>query len=397
MKVEDATVLEFPDEQQYWQIAHSLHDGHGMVDELGFRATRMPMYPGLLSMFAGYSNGIVMVKVLQWIIGAMTAGLICLLATSIWNPRTGFVAGLLVAFDPFLIFFSSLLLTETLFILIFLILWWKVWSMFNRDPRTKYIPHSQWIILGVVSGICIYVRESTVGIVVITLGLILATHRFHPRSILGTMLSVLTVMICLTPWAYRNHKVTGHACWLTHRAGISLYDGVRPGATGQSDLGDIKNMEAVQELSEVEWNRYFWDKSMTIIKGDPGRIARLAGEKFARMWNPLPNVETYQSLLIRTVSVLWTLPTFLLALTGTYLLWRMENQFHRKILLWLLLPALYYSAIHSLFIGSIRYRLGAIPMLEILAAFALVVLIEKIQTGHPNRDSSIDPRKKHDH
>ena len=125
-------------------------------------------------------------------------------------------------------------------------------------------------------------------------------------------------------------------------------------------------MEAVQELSEVEWNRYFWDKSMTIIKGDPGRIARLATVKFARMWNPIPNVETYQSLLIRTVSVLWTLPTFLLALIGTYLLWRMENHFSRKILLWLLLPALYYSAIHSLFIGSIRYRLGAIPMLEML-------------------------------
>lgn len=390
MKVEDATVLEFPDEQQYWQIAQSLRDGHGMVDELGFRATRMPMYPGLLSFFAGYSNGIVMVKVLQWIIGAMTASLACLLATSIWNLRTGFVAGLLLAFDPFFIFFSSLLLTETLFILTFLLLWWEVWTMFGCDPRRIRIPHRQWIILGVVSGICIYVRESTAGIVVITVGLILAMHRFHPRSVLGSILCLLTVIICLSPWAYRNQKVTGHACWLTHRAGISLYDGVKPDATGESDLGDIKNMEAVQALNEVEWNQYFWDESMAIIKDDPVRIARLAGVKFVRMWNPLPNVETYQSLLIRTISVLWTLPTFLLALTGTYLLWCMNNQFNRKILLWLLLPALYYSAIHSLFIGSIRYRLGAIPMLEILAAFALVVLIEKIQTGHHNRDSSID-------
>lgn len=390
MKVEDATVLEFPDEQQYWQIAQSLRDGHGMVDELGFRATRMPMYPGLLSFFAGYSNGIVMVKVLQWIIGAMTASLACLLATSIWNLRTGFVAGLLLAFDPFFIFFSSLLLTETLFILTFLLLWWEVWTMFGCDPRRTRIPHRQWIILGVVSGICIYVRESTAGIVVITVGLILVMHRFHPRSVLGSILCLLTVIICLAPWAYRNQKVTGHACWLTHRAGISLYDGVKPNATGESDLGDIKNMEAVQALNEVEWNQYFWDESMAIIKDDPVRIARLAGVKFVRMWNPLPNVETYQSLLIRTISVLWTLPTFLLALTGTYLLWCMNNQFNRKILLWLLLPALYYSAIHSLFIGSIRYRLGAIPMLEILAAFALVVLIEKIQTGHHNRDSSID-------
>ena len=47
----------------------------------------------------------------------------------------------------------------------------------------------------------------------------------------------------------------------------------------------------------------------------------------------------------------------------------------------LLLPALYISALHTLFVGSVRYRLPAMPMLEMLAAFALVALFDRRGTG----------------
>jgi hypothetical protein len=47
--------------------------------------------------------------------------------------------------------------------------------------------------------------------------------------------------------------------------------------------------------------------------------------------------------------------------------------------MFLLLPAMYFSAVHSLFVGSVRYRLAAIPMLEILAAVALVAIYDRIR------------------
>ena len=97
------------------------------------------------------------------------------------------------------------------------------------------------------------------------------------------------------------------------------------------------------------------------------------------MWNPLPNVETYQSRLVRLVSAVWTIPTFALAVAGAVLLPRIRRGDGLGMAMFLLLPAGYLSVLHCVFVGSVRYRLAAIPMIEILAAVAIVVLLDRIQ------------------
>jgi len=114
-RVENPSALEFPDEQQYWLMASSLHAGEGLRDELGFRATRMPLYPAALSLLADFEHGISIAKAIQWLLGAFMAACTACAAAELLGHRVGWAAGLIVAFDPFLIFFSSLLLTETLF------------------------------------------------------------------------------------------------------------------------------------------------------------------------------------------------------------------------------------------------------------------------------------------
>ncbi len=138
VSVSDPSVLEFPDEQQYWLMADSLRVGEGLKDELGFRATRMPLYPAALSPFTGMSRGVIAAKAAQWVIGAVAAVLTAGLAAALFNRRVGLLAGLLVAFDPFLVFFSSLLLTETLFVAVLVGLWWLMvpYIASNKDePR----------------------------------------------------------------------------------------------------------------------------------------------------------------------------------------------------------------------------------------------------------------------
>ena len=59
-QADDPSALEFPDEQQYWDMAASLMAGEGLKDELGFRATRMPLYPTLLAAWARPSDEVTM-------------------------------------------------------------------------------------------------------------------------------------------------------------------------------------------------------------------------------------------------------------------------------------------------------------------------------------------------
>ena len=375
-RADDPLSLEFPDEQQYWEMASSLRGGDGLVDELGFRATRMPLYPGLLAMFAGGAKGVIAVRALQWLIGGAGACLFAMLAHRRFGPATGWIAGLLVACDPFLVFFSSLLLTETLFITA-LGACWLVHDRLLTAPEGDGGMRG-WAAAGAAAALMIHSRESSLGLVVGLWLLVVIAHRFRAATVKGVGLAGVIVVGSLLPWAYRNHQVTGDWCWLTHRSGISLYDGVGPGADGSSDLGEKKAMEAVAGLDEVAWNRYFMDESLRIIREDPGRVARLAVTKLGRMWNPLPNVAEYQSAAVRFISAAWTIPTFTAALIGVMLLLRKGGGEGWRVALFLLWPALYLSLLHSVFVGSVRYRLGAIPLIEILAAITAAHLIQAL-------------------
>ena len=377
IRADDPSALAFPDEEQYWLIAGSLQAGDGLRDELGFRATRMPLYPAILSLFAGTSYGVVAAKGLHWLVGAAVAALTAGLATVLVDRRVGLTAGFLVAIDPFLVFVSSLLLTETFFMVALVILWWATARMLDRDgDRT---PVGRWLGIGLAAALAVYLRESSLGLMVILLAFVVCCRRFNRRVLLGAVLAGGIVIVSLFPWAARNRDVTGDWCWLTHRGGISLYDGVRPGADGSSDLADVKQTPAVRGLNEVEWNSYFLGESMKIIWEEPGRVLRLAGVKLARIWNPFPNVETYQSPLLRGVSAFWTLPIFAFAVVGAILLGKPRSGVGLRAALYLLLPVFYLSALHSLFVGSIRYRLVAMPMLETLAAVTLVTLIDRFR------------------
>ncbi len=375
VRSDNSAALEFPDEQQYWLMADSLQSGNGLADELGFRATRMPLYPGMLSVFTRMDHGVVAARVFHWLIGAVAAMLTAGLAASLLDRRAGLIAGLLVAVDPFLVFFSSLLLTETLFLAALVGLWWTLGRLIRESGGSI----SRWATAGVLAALCVYIRESSLGLVICGMGLVCLCHRFHRRTWIGAVVACGILIAALVPWAVRNERVIGEWCWLTTRGGISLYDGVGPQATGASDLGNIKQMPAVRNLSEVEWNRYFFRESFEAIKTQPTRILRLAGVKLGRMWNPVPNVETYRSRLVRFVAAAWSLPVFLLALFGVRRLWVSEIAHGRWMVLLLVLPALYLSVLHTLFVGSVRYRLGAMPMIEILAAWALVGLIDRLR------------------
>lgn len=367
--------LTLPDEQQYWMMAKSWTAGGGFRDELGMQATRMPVFVGGLGLLAHFDHGLVIAKVLQWVVGACAGLFVAALAGRWISAAAGILAGVLVAIDPFFVYFSSLLLTETLFLTVLCAWWWAGWPLAMRGESMS---RRRWALTILLIALCVYVRESSLGLVVFWLAWVSWRRGFDRRSMANAALTIAAIVAALFPWAYRNKQVTGHWCWLTHRGGISLYDGVRPGATGASDLGDVKAAPEVAGLDEVAWNAHFMQKSKDAILDDPARIIRLAGVKWLRTWNPVPNDAAYQSAGLKWISGLWTIPVYVFGIAG--IVWIARAKPHKMTLIsGLLLPAVFLSFLHMLFVGSVRYRLGAMPMLEVLAAAGVVGMLHRFK------------------
>lgn len=357
----DQESLRFPDEQWYWSMAQSIARGEGLVGEFEHRSGRMPLYPGFLSLFAGWEHGLAAARVAQWLMSAAAAGFVFLLARRIGGDVCGLIGGMLIALDPSLCGSASLILSEAIFVSGVALTWWLAWPLLEgRHEKWR------WVATGLAAAGCVYLRESSL-LMVLLLAVVIALQRRDRTGLVGSTAILALVVASLAPWAYRNHRVLGEWRWLTTRGGISIYDGVRPGATGASDLAEVKNSPEVAGLSEIEWDRYFRVRSREAILESPGRILRLAWTKFLRTWSPVPHA--FESVFVKVAFAAWYTPLYLLVLYSAA-----TSRRYPWTVLGLLIPAISLTAIHCLYVGSVRYRLGALPGLAVLGAMAVVQL-----------------------
>ena len=178
---------------------------------------------------------------------------------------------------------------------------------------------------------------------------------------------VLLVALVLTPWSLRNDRVLNKLIWTDTNAGITLYDGYNPDATGASDQRRfIRQMPELGRLNEIERSQELTRKATKFVMDHPGRVISLALAKAGRTWSPMPLSEQFGNPRYQAIGLLYSVPFDLLVLWG---LWR--GNMRRTAKVFLMLPALYLTAVHAMTVGSLRYRLPAEPPLAVLAACAV--------------------------
>jgi 4-amino-4-deoxy-L-arabinose transferase-like glycosyltransferase len=367
------TALEFPDEELHWQLARNLVEHGTLVTDDGRYAARMPAYPLLLAAFAWIGkSGILIARLGQAALGAAVAWIAYALASRVLGRRAGLTAGLLVCVDPYAVFFSNLLLTEMLFSLLAVGLTACAWHVMRGTERTKIAV----VGVAVLGAAALMTRPSAVGWIP-SLWFVLwltdpqrrrATHR------LTAYVGVLAVALLL--WGARNRAVIGAPAWLSTNGGVTLYDAQGPQATGASDQAFLENMPELAGLGEVERDRRLRELAIERMRKNPGRVLSLAWAKFCRTWSLTPNVAGYRGGLTGAVSAVFTAAVLLLAVVGLgrAVVTRSRPAVHRRqarqlhLLLWL--PVVYFTLLHCVFVGSLRYRVPLMPFLEIAAATA---------------------------
>jgi hypothetical protein len=145
-----------------------------------------------------------------------------------------------------------------------------------------------------------------------------------------------------------------------------LYDGLNPQATGGSNMDFFDNDPAVWSMSEYEIDQLYRQRSWKFVAENPGRTAVLAWLKLVRFWKPWPNAPQFAGFGYRFGVFIFFVPLVGLATWGWWV-------YRRDTWTWMLTlgPVLYFSAIHMVFVGSLRYRLPAEYALYVLSAAGL--------------------------
>jgi 4-amino-4-deoxy-L-arabinose transferase-like glycosyltransferase len=276
-----------------------------------------------------------------------------------------------VAVNPYLFFFSGLILSETLFTA--MLCCGLALLVLSDGPWPEGGKRLAWLGGGIMLALAVLVRPGAILIpVVLGCGAALVNRDLHrtyrsqwPLPVAATML--LLTGLALFPWAARNRWTVGAWIWTTTNDGITRYDGFNPDATGASDQRFIQSMPWTSDMTEVGRSRYFSELADGWIAAHPWEAFKLAGVKIARTWSPMPLSREYGGRrLYRRVGLTFSLGLDLLCLIGLR-----RSNLSGPVKRLLLLPAVYFTIAAALSVGSLRYRIPAEGPIAILAASAV--------------------------
>lgn len=357
--------LTFPDSLDYLHLARGIVHGEP-YRVTGMYAKRLPGYPifmaGVLATDGGHKIGIL---IWQGLISGALIYLAWRLGQRV-DPVVGILCAGLTAIDPLLIGFSASYLSETLFTAMFL-LTLLIFIEFTERQKNAWLAGT----LAILFVIDIYIRaEIALCIFPLLTWYIFFTHnKNHLRRTLQSVVVLLMVVAGMMPWWVRNWELF-HSNFFRFSTleGISLYESVYRGATGGPRQSDIKWPAYMKTLNESQRDNRWTAMSFNIIFHHPWRIIRLAFIKIGRTWSPWLHARGFRNLWINAVLTLWYLAEYILAILG---LLHLRRSGPRILIGTALIPILYLTAMHAIFLGSVRYRVPLIPLIVFFAAIGL--------------------------
>lgn len=387
----------FPDSDGYWELAEDLASGRPYeYQDSEQRIFRTPGYPILLGTVfwvlgpeASEANKMASARLLSVLLGTASVGILFCWAKSLLGERTGLLAGFAAALHPEVIGLGVYLLSEAPFVPLMLLHLWG-WSVALACPKG-------WGSLriglgaGIAGGLATLCRPSWLLFVPFSVvcGLLVCKDRRWQVAIAGMLL--MGQVVVLLPWWVRNWQVAGRFVPTSLQVGASLYDGLSPVATGASDMrfvpefrkeqrqADAKEIAAgrvPQGIFEDRLDERMKKASFAWAKGHPKEGAHLWWIKLQRMWAPWPNANEFRSFKVSLVLAAGYIPLMLAVGMGMFRAVRSGAWKNQPWMLVVVLPAMYFTGLHTIFVSSLRYRQPALLPLMLIAVWGLCGLWE---------------------
>jgi len=357
-----------------------------------------PLYPYLMGGVYSLTGPDLMIwKILQALLGAVSCLLVWWLAREVFDRRVALLAGLFAVFFEMLIFYGGTVMVVN--VQVPLVLGVAIASVKSlRDGSFM-----RWLTVGVLIGLAALARQTMLlyaPLVALALWFSFAAGRVRPPAQRANHLAALAlgVGLMLLPFTIRNMIVADDFVIVNSTGGINLYMGNNPDTDGrwrqpklgrgrvdtpifmQQTFAEVAEARTDRNLTPSEVSSYWTGQAIDFVLSDPVGWLRLELRKFLLFVNA-DEVWNNRSVKISrpfSLPLRWSfldlgiiMPLGLLGLGLALKRWRELFPLYAVVLV--------YLASAMIFFVVSRYRMPAVPVLMIFAAYAVMWLFDGLR------------------
>jgi 4-amino-4-deoxy-L-arabinose transferase-like glycosyltransferase len=372
------------DAGQYDSLGWNLARGNGFVDTIGkAELSKPPGYPFFLAaIYRVFGHSYNHVRFFQLLFSIFTLLLAFLIAKYIFGEGTALLSLLIASFYPPFLSYNGILYAETLFTFFILLF---IYLFIHEIKQKKWqIP----VILGVISGYAVLLREEFIFILFGYLFLAIAHSRENLKKII---LIILIAMLVIVPWTIRNYKVTGRFALVSSQSGIVLWLSSYKGEWLEWHGEDPYYIGLIRGLNESQTNQLLFKEGVKNMIESPLQYIKFSFKRLGRFWiaghsntfyglkGSFKNyfaVKAYGKVLIKVSFLIFN--TSLVALGAYGILQALRKLRHKTTeLLFMALPVFVIMMVHFFLFSADRYQVPIMPLIIIFAAFGLFSLQNK--------------------
>ncbi len=351
---------------------------------------RAPLYPFFLSLiYRIFGHDLLAARIVQMVIGSGTVAALAGCGWRIGGKKTALWATVIAVLYGPLLFFDAELLIPNLFVALL------AWMLFFTLARPAV---AMYIVAAVFLGLAVVARPNALALIPV-LGIFIWT-RIRREPAISKSILVWFIAVALVPAVIVtafNAREEGAFVFIAGQGGVNLYAGNNAEATGRTVVvpemrhrqtgwsnfvrlsHDVAEEITGRELDSSEVSNVWIGRAWDWITSNPGDAAILTLKKIYFVMNAheiANNRDPYFNTSFPLNILVWKVPWFAfpwgiifpLALVGMILGWRHggSSGTTRLVAGWLIV----YALLLIPFFITARFRMGMVPPLILLAAFA---------------------------
>ena len=343
--------------------------------EVGFSPLRSrlvshpPLYPYLIGGLLAVFHDPAAIKWAQALLGALLVPAVFLLGNAGYGRRVGLLAAAFAAFDPALVWQSTHLWSEVLFLAL---LWWGFERLVRADAVDSLAAAA---VAGICWGLATLTRETVfyfAPLVAVWLAWPRGVQKSVPAFGGGLRRAAVFLLGCalvIGPWAWRNEQVFGFALPLATRGTLNLWKGntARPWAEVHTQYWLFgSEQDRHRRAGEEAWREIRAQQPWWLFRKTIREIPALWGVNNLvvihlenRAYGPVPTAVNW---ILAGVTILPYVALLALAV------WGLAATRPERVPILLVGFLFTYTALHVVVFGFPRFRLPVMPVVYLLAA-----------------------------